>query len=135
MIFPIDLLNSSYPLTVPGSTIITPDLASYTPPQYYKETLDTEVTITFETRVAIVFEKFSLFYVGWDWLEVYDGVSSNSDLIKTLDGDDIPSPITSTGTSLTLVFHSNNRTTKTFRIKTYPYQGTFKYTEIKNLRL
>ena len=44
-----------------------------------------------------------------DWLEVHDGDSSDSPLIGSkLCGYDIPSPMNSSGDSMTLVFHSDD---------------------------
>ena len=138
----IDCVSPYGIVTVPGSTIITPDY-----PHNYGNYLDCQVTLTFETRVEIVFEDFELEKglepddpsmpedCKFDWLEVHDGVENGSDLIgEKLCGNSIPSPIESSGNSLTLVFHSDGGLNKKgFKIKTY--QGKLKYTEIKNLKL
>ena len=90
-------------ITIPGITIISPNY-----PKYYGYHLDCQVTLTFEDRVSIVFKDFDTGGSHKDWLKVHDGDSSNSNLIGHLCSDDIPNPMTSTGNSMTLVFHSNH---------------------------
>ena len=107
---------------VPGSTIITPNY-----PDPYDTNLDCKLTLTFEDRVSIVFEDFYLESGSTcqrDWLEVHDGEDSNSSLIgEKLCGYDIPSPIESSGNSMTLVFHSDdNDNYRGFKI--VAHQGT-----------
>ena len=93
---------------VPGPTILTPNYRNYG----YEPNLDCQLTLSFEDKIAIVFEDFSLqngSSCQYDWLEVHHGDVSNSDLIgQKLCGNDIPSPIESIGNSMTLVFHSDN---------------------------
>ena len=120
-------------VTIPGTTIITPNY-----PEYYGDDLYCQVTLTFEDRVNIRFQDFS---VGSyrdcidDWLEVHDGDNPDSDCIgEKRCNDAIPSPIESSGNSLTLVFQSNNKfvfyTEKGFKI--LADQGTLYYTTVKN---
>ena len=66
-------------------------------------------------RVLIEFEHFdveqspSCYY---DWLEVRDGPSADSNILDTnLCGNTLPTPIASTGNSLTLVFHTDSSVT------------------------
>ena len=69
-----------------------------------------QATITFPHKVSIVFEDFDVGYhsdCSDDWLVVRDGDQSDSDLIEKLCGDDIPSPLESTGNSLTLIFNTD----------------------------
>ena len=58
----------------------------------------------------------------YDWLEVHDGGSPDSEMIgEKLCGNDVPGPIESTGNSMTLVFHSDrNKEYRGFKIKTDP---------------
>ena len=98
---PYDILNT------PGLIIMTPDY-----PLNYRDNLDCQVTLTFEDKVSIFFEDFCLDYgspCNNDWLEVHDGENSDSELIgERLCNEYIPSPIESSGNSMTLVFHSDN---------------------------
>ena len=103
-------------VTTPGTTIITPNY-----PDDYPMHLDCQVTLKFEQRVSIVFEDFSVYgssgycddYYRYSWLEVHDGENSDSPLIgEKLCGPlpkspNIPSPMESSGNSMTLVFHSD----------------------------
>ena len=70
------------------------------------------MTITFPHKVSIVFEELSIGRSNSDchddWLDVYDGNESDSDLIKKICGDHIPSPLESTGNSLTLTFNTDD---------------------------
>ena len=94
-------------ITTPGTTIVSPNY-----PTNYGYNLDCQVTITFKDKVSIVFDNFNVEYdssCDYDWLNVHDGDSSGSKLISSkLCGDDIPSPMNSTGNSMTLVFHSDD---------------------------
>ena len=81
------------------------------------------MTITFGGRVLLVFESYDLqpgYSCEYDWLEVHDGNSSESELIGfKLCGNDIPRPLESSGNSLTLLFHSDSSGTfQGFRIAT-----------------
>jgi len=68
--------------------------------------------LTFNVKVSIEFESFSTEH-GFDYLEVRDGDSSDSDLIAKVSGQDLPSQMESTGRSMTMVFNSDG-------INTYP---------------
>ena len=76
------------------------------------------MTITFQHRVSIAFEDFDTEY-QCDYLEVFDGDNTDSNLIAgsecnsnpnvpQLWGHDIPSPIQSSGSSITLKFHTGS---------------------------
>ena len=86
-------------------------------PKPYDEELTCEVTLSFAKRVSIQFQSFDIQSgtdgksCNYDWLEVHDGDSSESDsspLVAQLCGYDIPDPLNSTGFSLTLLLHSDN---------------------------
>ena len=104
--FIIDCNTTSGVITTPDTTIVSPNY-----PSDYGEDLDCQVTITFEENILIVFDDFHVDQDNSDcddWLEVRDGNSSNSAIIgEKICGDDIPSPMQSTGNSMTLKFHSN----------------------------
>ena len=132
-VFVIDCESPYDVVTSPGTTIITPNY-----PYYYGFDRDCQVTLTFGDRVSIVFEYFSVgfYFTGHldDWLELHDGDNPDSDLIgKRLRGDNLPSPVESSGNSMTLVFHSDpymDGIKKAFRILTH--QGTLCSTKVKN---
>lgn len=70
-------------VTTPGIAIISPNY-----PNGYPYDLTCQVTLYFDTRVSIEFESFWLTYpdhdtqtCDYDWLDVHDGNSSNSELI------------------------------------------------------
>ena len=115
-------------------------------PNDYDQNVDCQVTLTFEYRILLVFESFSLYVessnCGYssDWLEIHDGSDSDSDIIGSkLCGYDIPSPIESSGKSLTLVFHSNEKADRKgfkimadhgkylFRMESYNLYSIFKH--------
>lgn len=103
-IFVIDCHSPYEAITIPETTIITPNY-----PHEYGIDLDCQVTLTFEGRVSIDFEYFGVDSQDCDdWLEVHDGINSDSPLIgEKLCGDNIPtSPMESSGNSMTLIFHS-----------------------------
>jgi PKD repeat protein len=56
--------------------------------------------------VTLTFTSFDL-ESGWDFLRVYDGPSTSSPLLASLTNNIIPTPITSTGSALTLQFTSD----------------------------
>ena len=93
-------------IKIPGITVISPNY-----PLAYGDDLICQVTLTFEDRVVIKFEDFDLYDYSdcpFDWLEVRDGDDSNSEMIgDKLCGHDIPDPIESTGSSITLIFRSD----------------------------
>ena len=110
-------------MTVPGTTITSPNH-----PSLYDNNLDCQVTIRFAESPAVLIEfeqPFSIESSGnrcpWDYLEVHDGPSASSSLIgPKLCGnlDPVPTPIQSTGNSMTLVFHTDSSVTRSgFRIR------------------
>ena len=103
-------------ITVPGTTIISPNH-----PGDYQNNLDCQVSIQLSERVRIRFEAFNVeshTSCRYDYLEVRDGDSSSSSMIGSkLCGDLIPDAIESTGSSMTLVFHTDSSAIRTgFRI-------------------
>ena len=88
------------------------------------------MTVTFEGKVSIVFEDFEVGYDGdcrANWLAVHDGDSSDSPWIGSkLCGNDIPSPMNSTGDSMTLVFHSDDYPSYDSGFKIMTRQGAIK---------
>ena len=114
-------------VTNPGTIIISSDY-----PNFYQKNLDCKVTLKFQKEVSISFLDFSVaglsnmdFSVAGhndcfrysDYLEVHDSNFNNkltldnryskSSLIKLLCGREVPFPMSSTGNSMTLVFHSS----------------------------
>ena len=99
-------------ITVPGTTIISPNH-----PGDYQDNLDCEVSIQLSERVRIRFEAFNVeshSSCRYDYLEVRDGDSSSSSVIGSkLCGDIIPDAIESSGSSMTLVFHTDSSAKRT----------------------
>ena len=106
-------------LTTPGTTIISPNYPDFTDGR-----LNCQVTLEFGGKVSIVFEDFDVLDNGvkhdcyYNWLEVYDGNSSESNMIgEKLCGRTNPSPLQSTGDSMTLVFRTKyNSSYRGFKI-------------------
>ena len=103
----------------PGTIIISPNY-----PKQYERNKDCQVTVKFAEgqRVAIKFDDFELDYsCTKDYLEVRDGVTSNSTLIGSkLCGSQNPGVIESSGNSMTLRFHSDGTLVRRgFKIRTY----------------
>ena len=102
----------------PGTRIISPNH-----PGDYENNKDCQVTIRFSGGVRIRFEAFNIELsksCAYDYIEVRDGDSANSNLIGSrLCGTTIPDPIESSGSSLTLIFHTDVNTVGTgFKIIT-----------------
>ena len=102
----------------PGTRIISPNH-----PGNYENNKDCQVTIRFSGGVRIRFEAFNIELsksCAYDYIEVRDGDSANSNLIGSrLCGTTIPDPIESSGSSLTLIFHTDVNTVGTgFKIIT-----------------
>ena len=63
----------------------------------------------------------------YDWLEIRDGPSVNSDILSKFCGSTIPHQIASTGNSLTLIFHTDfDLTLSGFMIKATDELGKIK---------
>jgi len=80
----------------------------------YGDNEDSEVTIaptgaaTVDlTFVAFDIEPGSASNCDYDWLEIYDGPTTGSPLIDRYCNDNIPTTLSSTGGSVTIVFHSD----------------------------
>lgn len=79
----------------------------------YANELNITQTITATNgRLRISFTSFETESVSFDWLEIYDGASTNSVQIGRYGGTDNPGTITATGSSLTFVFHSDGSITR-----------------------
>ena len=93
-------------ITTPGTIIISPNH-----PNGYENSKDCQISIRFSGRVRIKFEAFNIEdhrSCGYDYLEVRDGEGSSSSLIGSrLCGTTIPSAIESSGSSMTLNFHTD----------------------------
>ena len=104
----MDCNGSTNVVTSPNTTIVSQNY-----PNNYDDNKDCRITIRFSTgqRVYIEFLDFELEAdsdCDYDWLEIRDGDSANSNIIGSkLCGSGTPSPVESTGNSLTLVFHSD----------------------------
>ena len=113
---PYQIVNAS------ETTIISPNY-----PNNYPDYKICELTISFEEdqRVLIEFESFDTEMIHdncFDYLNVHDGNSSSSNLIRSqLCGDTIPSPINSSGNSLTLIFNTDDYPSdeRGFKLKAY----------------
>lgn len=84
----------------------------------YTDNEDSEVTIspvgaaTVDlTFVSFDIEPGSAGNCDYDWLEIYDGPSTASPLIDRYCNDNIPTTLSSTGASVTIVFHSDGGVT------------------------
>ena len=101
-------------VTIPGTAIISPNF-----PRNYDDEKDCEVTIRFSTnqKVAITIEAFDVeshFNCGYDFLDLYDGDSTDSPIIgsKLCDSVGIGTKVLSTGNVMTLHFHSDTSVTE-----------------------
>ena len=76
--------------------------------------MDCQIKIRFAAgqRISIQFLAFDIEQHSscrWDWLEIRDGDSANSNLLGSkLCGSNNPDPIESTSNTLTLVFHTDS---------------------------
>ncbi len=84
----------------------------------YTDNEDSEVTIspTGAATIDLTFVSFdiepgSAGNCDYDWLEIYDGPTTGSPLIDRYCNDNIPTTLSSTGSSLTIVFHSDGGVT------------------------
>ena len=99
-------------------------------PSLYDNRLDCQVTIRFSDSPSVLIEFESTFNIeshsscGWDYLEVRDGPSASSNVIGSKlcgDLDPVPTPIQSTGNSMTLIFHTDGSVTRSgFKIRATP---------------
>ena len=128
-------------MILPGMGIETPNF-----PDPYGNNLYCQATLTFDARVSIEFQIFSVDYdygshlCEKDWLEVHDGDSQDSDMIGSrLCGNDEPSPINASSNTLTLVFHSDNTSSPYFLgFKIRANQGklkSIKRQKLKNIKM
>ena len=114
----IDCKSRYNEIVNPGTIIITPNH-----PGNYENNKICQVRIRFSGRVRIRFEKFDVETASscrYDFLEVRDGDSSTSNLIGSkLCGNNIPNPIESSTSSMTLIFHTDGSVVRSgFKIVT-----------------
>ena len=94
---------SNSPITTCSGTWMDPGGTNhYSNSQNFTQT----ITAT-DGQLQITFNSFETESVSFDWLEIYDGASTNSALIGRYGGTNNPGTITATGSSLTFVFHSD----------------------------
>ena len=103
----IDCSSPFDEVTTPGTAVISPNH-----PGNYESNKVCQLTIRFSERVRIRFEAFNIeshSSCRYDYLEVRDGESSSSNLIGSrLCGTTIPEAVESSGSSMTLIFHSDS---------------------------
>ena len=103
----IDCSSPFDEVTTPGTPVISPNH-----PGNYESNKVCQLTIRFSERVRIRFEAFNIeshSSCRYDYLEVRDGESSSSNLIGSrLCGTTIPEAVESSGSSMTLIFHSDS---------------------------
>ena len=114
----IDCKSRYNEITNPGIIITTPNH-----PGNYENNQICQVKIRFSGRVRIRFEKFDVETASscrYDFLEVRDGDSSTSNQIGSkLCGNNIPNPIESSTSSMTLIFHTDGSVVRSgFKIVT-----------------
>ena len=110
---------------IPGTNITSPNY-----PAEYGNDQDCEITITFTSRIRLLFLAFDLehsYGCPYDYLRIFDGPSPSSPPLSqegNLCGSTIPQPISSTGNILHILFHSDSSTAKTgFKIQPQAYDG------------
>ena len=92
---------------------------------YYDNDMDCQWNLTSSTKVELTFFTFNT-ELDVDYLYVYDGGSSSSPLIGSFSGTSLPSPITSSSTTLHVRFTSNTSVQRrgfraSYRGKTHSY--------------
>lgn len=80
---------------------------SYENSETYTETIQS----AWEGPLTLTFNNLSL-EAGFDSLWIYDGIDTGAPLIASLSGNEIPSPVSTTGNAFTLKFSSDNLTTR-----------------------
>ena len=110
----------------PATQITTPEtiLQSANYPLDYRNNLDCAAVVQFEQeqRVSVEFLAFNLEPHNrcvYDWMEIRDGSNAGADLLSTrLCGEQLFAPITSTGNTLYIQFHTDGSVTKSgFQLK------------------
>ena len=115
----IDCGGTTTQVTTPETTIQSPNY-----PSNYPHDLDCTAVVQFAQgqRVSVEFLAFNLesdSTCRFDWLEIRDGSDSTADLLSTrLCGEQLFAPITSTGNTLYIQFHTDGSVTKSgFQLK------------------
>ena len=115
----IDCGGTTTQVTTPETTIQSPNY-----PSNYPHDLDCTAVVQFAQgqRVSVEFLAFNLesdSTCRFDWLEIRDGSDSSADLLSTrLCGEQLVAPITSTGNTLHIQFHTDHSRTKSgFQLK------------------
>ena len=110
----------------PATQITTPETTIQSPnyPNDYPNGRDCSAVVQFALgqRVSVEFLAFNLesdSTCRFDWLEIRDGSDSSADLLSTrLCGEQLVAPITSTGNTLHIQFHTDHSRTKSgFQLK------------------
>ena len=110
----------------PGTQITTPETIIQSPnyPNNYPNARDCTAVVQFAQgqRVFVEFLAFNLEPHNrcvYDWLEIRDGNNAGADLLSTrLCGEQLFAPITSTGNTLHIQFHTDHSRTKSgFQLK------------------
>ena len=110
----------------PGTQITTPETIIQSPnyPSNYPNARDCTAVVQFAQgqRVSVEFLAFNLEPHNrcvYDWLEIRDGNNAGADLLSTrLCGEQLFAPITSTGNTLYIQFHTDGSVTKSgFQLK------------------
>ncbi|MBP5400022.1 MAG: choice-of-anchor J domain-containing protein [Bacteroidales bacterium] len=73
----------------------------------YAASEDYTATFTSSGNITLTFSSFSTESVSWDYMYVYDGTSSGTTLINKAGGSTIPSAVTATSGTMTVVWHSD----------------------------
>ena len=100
-------------ITTPETTITSPNY-----PNSYPNRQDCKTVIQFAQgqRVSVEFLNFDIESHNrctWDWLEIRDGSTSSANpLGSKMCGNQLPGPITSTGNSLHIHFHTDGSVVK-----------------------
>ncbi|XP_068206241.1 LOW QUALITY PROTEIN: cubilin-like, partial [Palaemon carinicauda] len=101
---------------IPGcGGLLTNDMGEFSPPtlsDQYEHNLHCEwqIRVPQGETVSLTFSEFHLerhHACRWDYVEIRDGGSPDSPLIRRACGLDIPDPVTSSGNQLFVIFHSD----------------------------
>jgi len=119
----IDCSSPFEEVLTPGTVIMSPNY-----PNNYNNSADCQVTIRFANSPTVLIEFDPIFNIeshascGWDYLEARDGPDASANRIGAkLCGTTAPTPVQSTGNSMTLIFHTDGSVTKTgFKITANP---------------
>ena len=125
----------------PATQITTPETIIQSPnyPNDYPNARDCAAVVQFGQgqRVSVEFLAFNLEPHNrcvYDWLEIRDGNNAGADLLSTrLCGEQLFAPITSTGNTLHIHFHTDGSVTKSgfqLKVKIGKHHTFYKYWDI-----